>query len=247
MIVFDLTGYLAHFRKIFSTTSSLSYSFPPRTTLCGMIAGILGYDRDGYYELFSSENCKIGLQVMKPVRHILQVVNYLMTKKDAFNEFKKTFKWWRDPAQIRLVLIAAGERRLSEAHYRIFFHHKDASLMNDLEARLRSRKFYYPPSLGTANHLATLKYVDSVDAEIFEPKGYLPISTVMPFPESIKPKEGLRILFEERVPFDFSKDRAFGKNKDYVYEETGKPIEAKVNGEVFKCKVNGEEIIGTFM
>jgi CRISPR-associated protein Cas5h len=212
-----------------------------------MIAGILGYNRDEYYEVFSSKNCKIGLQVMKPVRHLLQVVNYLMTDEEAISSFKREFKWWSEPAQVRLELITTDEQKLSEVYYRIFFHHEDALLMNHLEDSLRSRKFYYPPSLGTANNLATLKYVDSVNAEIFKPSGYVPISTVIPLPIEMEPEKGLRIRIEELVPVDFSKDRYLEKKKNYIYEETGKPIKVKVDGDVFKCKVNGEEIIGTFM
>ncbi|MDW8022877.1 MAG: CRISPR-associated protein Cas5, partial [Nitrososphaerota archaeon] len=44
LVVFDAKCFFAHFRKHFSTTSSLSYSFPPRTTIAGMMAAILGYD-----------------------------------------------------------------------------------------------------------------------------------------------------------------------------------------------------------
>ncbi|MCX8153608.1 MAG: CRISPR-associated protein Cas5, partial [Candidatus Bathyarchaeota archaeon] len=60
LVVFDAKCFFAHFRKHFSTTSSLSYSFPPRTTIAGMMAAILGYDRGAYYTTFSSEKCRIA-------------------------------------------------------------------------------------------------------------------------------------------------------------------------------------------
>lgn len=249
MIVFDLTGYFAHFRKHFSTTSSLSYTFPPRTTLCGIVASILGYNRDEYYEEFSSENCRIGLQVMKPVRRLLQTINYLMTDDEAIGFFRKTFRWWGEPAQIRLELITANERILSEVHYRVFFHHEDALLMKRLEDKMCSRKFYYPPSLGTANNLATLRYVGNVEVEFFQPSGGIYVSTVIPISmvKSIEPEKGLRIYREELVPADFLRDRTLRRMESYIFEETGKPIKVKIDGVAFKCSVDGEEVIGTFM
>jgi CRISPR-associated protein Cas5h len=249
LIVFDLSGYFAHFRKHFSTTSSLSYTFPPRTTLCGIIAGILGYNRDEYYEVFSSENCRIGLQVMKPVRRLLQVVNYLMTDKESISFFKRTFRWLDKPAQIRLELITADERIPSEVHYRIFFHHEDADLMESLEDNMLSGKFYYPPSLGTANNLATIRYIGNVETEIFQPSGDIYVSTVIPLSvvKSIEPEKGLRIHREELVPADFFKDRTLRRIESYIYEETGKPIKVRIDGVAFKCEIDGVEIIGTFM
>ena len=249
MIVFDLSGYFAHFRKHFSTTSSLSYTFPPRTTLCGIVAGILGYNRDEYYEVFSSENCRIGLQVMKPVRRLLQVVNYLMTDGESISFFKRTFRWLDKPAQIRLELITADERIPSEVHYRIFFHHEDADLMRSLEDRMLSRKFYYPPSLGTANNLATIRYIDNVEAEFFHPSGDIYIATVIPLSvvKSIEPEKGLRIHREELVPADFFKDRTLRRIESYIYEEAGKPIKVRIDGVAFKSEVDGVEVVGTFM
>ncbi len=249
MIVFDLSGYFAHFRKHFSTTSSLSYTFPPRTTLCGIVAGILGYNRDEYYEDFSSENCRIGLQVLKPVRRLLQVVNYLMTDDESISFFKRTFRWLAKPAQIRLELITADERTLSEVHYRVFFHHEDADLIKSLEDKLLSGKFYYPPSLGTANNLATIRYIGNVEAEFFQPSGDIYVSTVIPLSvvKSIEPERGLRIYREELVPADFFKDRTLRRIESYIYEEEGKPIKVKMEAVAYKCKVNGVEVVGTFM
>lgn len=250
IIVFDITGYIAHFRKHFTTTSSLSYTFPPRTTICGMVAGILGYDRDSYYEKFSSEECKIGLQIIKPIRRLVQTINYLMTDEEAIGYFKKTFRWGDKPAQIRMELIMADSQLLSEVHYRIFFHHENLDLMLLLEDKLHMKRFYYPPSLGTANNLATINYVDTdTVAEFFRPDREIPISTVIPVSmvKSIIPERGLKIYREELVPADFLKDRILKREESYIYECEGKPIKVLLNGEAFICKVKGREVAGTFM
>ncbi|MCB5267201.1 MAG: CRISPR-associated protein Cas5, partial [Candidatus Cloacimonetes bacterium] len=36
-----LSGNLAHFRKFYTNASSLSYTIPPRTAICGLVASIL--------------------------------------------------------------------------------------------------------------------------------------------------------------------------------------------------------------
>ena len=42
------TPYLVNFRKPFSTITLLSYSFPPYTTIRGLLANSLGLERDDY-------------------------------------------------------------------------------------------------------------------------------------------------------------------------------------------------------
>ena len=39
LVAFTLAGPMAHFRKFYTTTSALTYLFPPRTTLMGLVAG----------------------------------------------------------------------------------------------------------------------------------------------------------------------------------------------------------------
>ncbi|MEW6070945.1 MAG: CRISPR-associated protein Cas5, partial [Candidatus Thermoplasmatota archaeon] len=41
-LVFTIKGQFAHWRKWFTTTSPLTYSFPPRTAVIGLIGAILG-------------------------------------------------------------------------------------------------------------------------------------------------------------------------------------------------------------
>ena len=50
LIVFDIWGDYAYFRRGYTTTSTLTYPFPSRTTIAGFIAGILGYPRNSYYD-----------------------------------------------------------------------------------------------------------------------------------------------------------------------------------------------------
>lgn len=62
IIIFELWGKFAHFRKFYTNSSSLSYSVPPRTTIEGIIAAILGYERDSYYEKFNPDNLYVAVR-----------------------------------------------------------------------------------------------------------------------------------------------------------------------------------------
>lgn len=62
VIIFDIMGRNAHFRKFYTNSSSLSYLVPPRTVIAGLIAGLLGLpserftndEKETYYEKFKS-------------------------------------------------------------------------------------------------------------------------------------------------------------------------------------------------
>jgi CRISPR-associated protein, Cas5h family len=69
VLVFDIKGPMAHFRKYYTNSSSLSYLFPPRTVVVGLIAGLLGLPserhtkekRDIYYEKFDEKRCLVAV------------------------------------------------------------------------------------------------------------------------------------------------------------------------------------------
>ena len=61
----ELSGQLAHFRKFYTNASSLTYSIPPRTGICGLIASILKLPRDSYYDTLNSAN--LGVAVSLPL------------------------------------------------------------------------------------------------------------------------------------------------------------------------------------
>ncbi|MCS7113798.1 MAG: type I-B CRISPR-associated protein Cas5b [Nitrososphaerota archaeon] len=246
LIVFDVKCFFAHFRKHFSTTSSLSYSFPPRTTIAGMMAAILGYDRNAYYPVFSSEKCRVALQVKTPVRRITNTVNYLMTDKPVT---LSKLRGIGGQAQVHMEMLVSDSREMRQLSYRIFFNHEDDDLLKKVLERIKCRRFVYPPSLGTANNIAELEYVDFVNAEVYRPNVEVEAFTVIPVSviKRILPQYDRRILVEELVPAEFAEDRELRREENYVYEWEGKPLKVVVDGEVFSCVLNGEKVAGVFM
>ena len=44
-LVFDIKGDYGHFKKYYTTSSPLTFSIPPRTTVSGMIGALIGRSR----------------------------------------------------------------------------------------------------------------------------------------------------------------------------------------------------------
>ena len=57
IIVFDIKGKFAHFRKFYTNSSSLTYGIPPRTAICGILAAILGLERDSIMKSLVLRKC----------------------------------------------------------------------------------------------------------------------------------------------------------------------------------------------
>lgn len=215
ILVFDLIGKAAHFRKFYTNSSSLSYYFPPKTTLSGLIAGILGFERDSYYEYFD-DKAKIGVKIVTPVRKKINTVNYLMIK----NGESKNLSYFRGLRNRTLVPVEFVLPKSTEnLIYRVYFSHEDESLNEKLKERLKNKKFVYPPYLGITELLANINYIGEFEVkQITEDK--LEVSTVLKT-EFFKKILKLDNIQRDRVPESFGKDREIKKISDYVFSPDG--------------------------
>lgn len=127
LVIFELRGSLAHFRRPDTLGTHASYPFLPRTTLRGLIASILGKE-----DLDAEDRC--GLRLLRPVRTVAQQLS-LHGKKwigagpnDSFHR----------PTSIELVI---------EPHYRIFYRGNQADV---LAQRLENKQSHFHTYLGSA-------------------------------------------------------------------------------------------------
>ena len=70
LIAFDIWGDYGYFRRGYTSTSTITYPFPSRTTLAGLISGILGLEKDSYHDIFSENNSELGLRILNPIKKI---------------------------------------------------------------------------------------------------------------------------------------------------------------------------------
>lgn len=246
LIVFDVLGAMAHFRRFYSNVTSLSYRFPPRNTIAGLLAGIMGRERDSYYELFSRDKCRIGVSIRVPVRRLLFSANYLDTDSLSMRRLRGG---GRVPSTIEIL---APEPPHKQLNYRIFFSHDDAQLMDAVWGRIKSRRYVYPPALGPAFCIAEIEPVlFAEDVEVTrgaEASVDTVIRTDLLTCGSVVMQSGLKIVLEERLPPDFTSGRTpSGASTSYIFEAEGKPIPIRTDGEVFRVFLQEGDVFGTFM
>lgn len=235
LIIFDLTGSFAMFRKFYTNSSSLSYPFPPRTTIAGLIAGLLGYERDTYSEDLSLERCDIAVSVRVPVRRVMQTVNYVMTEGSVWTKNAGGFDGTAGGIQtpVEWVFPKLDEPRL---RYRIYVHHKEPELAERLDGTLREGSYVYPPYLGMSECLGEVEHVATLkDWELSVSEAEASLSTVVPsaaITGSPRLESGMQII-KERTAFALGADRRLISIGDVFYERNCKRITATVSSPVF--------------
>ena len=243
LLVFDLVGPIAHFRKFYTNSSSLSYRIPPRTVLTGTIAALLGRERDSYYKELALERARIGVALKTPVRTLMQTVNYLYTKNEGWDGSKG-----HTQIPVELVMPRPPERLL---RYRVHFTHADEALIEELQEQLRAGRYRYPLYLGLTECPAWVESPRLYQANelqvLRDPEESLPIETALPIRRltgDLKLQEGLR-LYKDRMPFDFYSDRRLKSVDEVLWEAEGRPLQLTIRGEVFQLP--GQETFCAFL
>ncbi len=224
-------GKMAHFRKYYSNSSALSYFIPPRTTIIGIIAGILGYERDSYYDDFSLENCSISLACSSPLKKVTQTLNYLMIKvKNDFNGSQEHH------SQTSMELVIPQDIKKGCIDYEIFICHKDDLIMRKLNDICMKDLSAYKShgisiGLGTAFNLGWIEYGGGFEGNE-KLNGEANINSIMGIDniEKILLKDGKvdNYLIKERVPIEFDDERRITKNglKNFAVDLKGNAVDA---------------------
>lgn len=245
MLVFTIKGYMAHFRKFYSNSSSLTYSFPPRTTVTGMIAGILGRERDSYYEEFSSNNCSVAISIGAPHRKINQTVNFIRTKN------KNELNGSAGPTQIPLEILM-GEK--NKVQFNIYFMHDKKEIIDELTTRIKENKYIYPPYLGITEFTAELEFIDIVAPSMLEIKNskeVVKIDTVVNIDhlqeKGIVPGDSNLKILKEKMTSEFAPGREIKNVSSLIFEAFGKRLPVRLKKPYLAAEINGETRNITFM
>jgi CRISPR-associated protein Cas5h len=238
ILIFDLKGRLAHFRKYFTNSSSLSYTFPPRTVITGLVAGLLGEERDTYYEKLNDSYCKIALTLRTPVRKMMQTMNYINAKNYSANVLLSDNPNFGH-VQIPLEVICPVDD--AEIIYRIYISCE--SVHQKLKARLENNLFVYPPYLGITEFLGEIEYIS--EGTINEIPFEKPVKLNSVCRKNAIVDRGLKFedadaqyLFE-KMPADFSGKREVTRYEEYIFEKNGKTIVASLKEPAYHASYSG--------
>jgi CRISPR-associated protein Cas5h len=239
LLIFDLKGPMAHFRKYYTNSSSLSYLFPPRTVVVGLIAGLLGFPSERYtkeknaiyYEKFDEKGCLVSISLRSKVRRIMQTVNYIRTK--SLSEVDGSAGGTQIPIEILLP-----ETISSEIMYRIYFYHTNNEIYNKLKKRLEEQKFIFPPYMGITEFLASIDYIDEGQVSK-NPQKEVELNSVCKLKEVELDFNGNEFQYiTEKMPTGFLNDRTPRKPEEYLLEIKGKVIRVKFKDNATCYSVN---------
>lgn len=219
VIVFELRGAIAHYRRPDTLGTHASYPIIPRTTLRGLVASVLGLE-----DLPTEASC--GLRLLRPTKTVAQQLS-LHGKKWIGAGPNDTF---HRSTTIELVV---------EPHYRAFYV---GPLADQLATRLERKQSHFHTYLGSAFCLTFPEWVGIRPAEpIPADARRIACTTVVP-----SAAVG-QLLFEGGEQYarvggmlrEHIGGRRFRGTVSVIYEATGRPVS-------FEPAPPGEEVFWQF-
>ncbi|MGQ9531501.1 MAG: CRISPR-associated protein Cas5 [Desulfotomaculales bacterium] len=250
--VFDLCGPLAHFRKYYTNSSSLTYGFPPRTALMGVVAAVVGRERDAYYEDFAPGRASFAVVNLTPVRRLIQTVNYVRTKEEDLARLRGLGAARGTQVPLELLLPAGGHCAL---RFRVFFACADGAVVEEVAARLRDGRPYFPLYLGLTEFIAEavpVALANPGDYEVVPPGGVVALDSVLNaefLAEVVLGRNGQsgRRFVRERAPFAFGPGRTLAPPVDVIFEAEARPLTVRLRCPAYRFRLPDRTCTVAFM
>ncbi len=245
ILSFDIDGKFAHFRKFHGNNTAMSYSIPPRTTVIGILAAIMGEEKDGYYERYKTDNIQIGIRVLSIIKKSFHRLNFLkiMSKDD--------FTGRNGRIQTPFEVVTGNDLKKDSVRYRIYMASSNHSeLFHSVKKRMLSNKRTFNISLGTANFAAFISNINVKEAEQVSSKNdWVNIHSacnsdqVMEIDFSDGPEIKFNHIEEELLPADFiggDKGRELEKMNRVLFATRPFPMHVKLHGNYYRLSKSNE-------
>ena len=231
VLKFKIWGDYAHFKKYYTTTSPLTFEFPPPPTIAGIVSAIIGLDKNEYLQFFENENdYKVAIKISSPVKKVRWTQNLIETKFHFWHIKRRT--------QIRLEF-------LKDAAFTIYFYHKNMEIYETLKQFLQKHTTTYTISLGLSELLADFEFLGEFEVTEKTTPDWIEINTVFPaayLQDANSLDFGIsRKIFKINFPLIMNKDRIVTKREFILFENNGKPIKCKIK-KYWETK-DGERIV----
>ncbi len=245
----DVGGKLAHFRKYYANNTAMSFSIPPRTTMMGMLASILGRERDSYYEELASERIRISVRVMSPLKKTFHRLNFLSIKS------KSDFDGSGGRIQTPFEIVSGYDISKDLVVYRLYVSCSEdgKGTFDELKEKIIQKQQRFALTLGTANFMASL-----LDVRLFvaneiqetEANGFVTIHSAVPS-EAVERidfdrsgvEDLLQMIEEELLPADFVRnyDRELRKMNRTLFSTSPTGMRLELNRSHYQL-TNAEEV-----
>ncbi len=237
VIVFDIWGDYGHFRKFYTTSSPLTFSFPPPPTIAGMLGAIYGTDKGSneYLKLFGYHECRTALRILIPIKKVRMGLNHVETRGKNL-KFPMSDKNLKPRTQIRTELIKSP-------HFRIYVSHRDEKVFQRLCENIKNHKSFFSLSLGLSELLADFKYIGLYEAIEISNGEAVEITTPVVVDNLLERNiviECGKRYFSEKIPIIMNQDRVVEKYEEVIFEPDGKTLMARLKS--YFTLENGENI-----
>jgi CRISPR-associated protein Cas5h len=210
VLIFDVRGSIAHFRRPDTLGTHATYPFITRTALRGLIASILG-------RTSLPVQIRTGVRLLNPVRTIAQELSLHGKTWEARSGQAESY---HRPTAIELVI---------EPHYRIYV---DGPCFEELAERVRRRRSHFHTYLGSAFCLTFPEWKAETEAALILPSREDASECVSVVPGDavgrLLPEEGRQYARVGGVFWDHEgemNERRFrGRTVAVLYEGNGRPL-----------------------
>lgn len=228
VLVFDISGRIGHFRKVWTTTSALTYTFPTYSATAGILGAIIGLDNmkpcigiteEQYLDVFCKKDFEFAIQLKSRIRKTSNMLAVNILDTSATLHDSKSGKINR--TQHFMEILVNPEYRIY-----VFCKNKEKKPYFDtLLDCISKHRTVYTVNLGSANFLADFKFVGTFNYQKKRNNKVIPVLSVVPRSKITKLEiyEGAEYMCEERFVINMSKTRECDY-EDVYYERNGKPI-----------------------
>ncbi|BBB93533.1 type I-B CRISPR-associated protein Cas5b [Methylomusa anaerophila] len=204
-IAFEVSGPVAMFRRPYTTTSSVSFPFPPPTAIAGVLTAVCGHSNGSGEEASAAKYW----QYLRGTRVAISLLNPIAW-------YSATLNFWNVKNPQQSPHIQVKHQFVKNPRYRIYV---EGGLETELQGYLEQEAFVYTPYLGVAYAISDIYYCGVF---AWEPvtNDNIAIHSILPQPAEQSFKVDIVAtggLFKERVPFQMTADRALAKSMTVLY------------------------------
>ena len=223
VLAFDIWGEYAHYKKIYATTSAVSYCLPPKTSLYGYVSAILGFEKNNnqYLKYFQNKECLIGIQIASPI--VMRRIN--INLRATFGRMKPTDN--RKPTMMEFVY---------QPRYRIYFSHLQTHIQEQLYDKLKAKEAVYTPTMGLASLISNFEFVGEFEASLQKSSDKaVSVQTVIPkkqfekFDVAALNAKHTEIVEQSMFAIEMDMQRNVTERDDILLERKAKSIDAFLN------------------
>lgn len=220
-VKFSASCDYGHFRKPYTTTSTISFFSIHPVAVRGMIGAITGIDRKNLYD--QTKNLRIGIKVLNPLIKVTQNLKLLTMKtnngKNGLFNFPSNFEFIRNP------------------NYEIYVFGDD-KLINDLESRLKNHNPVFTPCMGISEFITKVRFIGKYKIEEYSGNEVYGLS-----PFNYETVNNNYDFFIDSIPVENNKNREYTKYiKSIMYFKDGISAQFKMNDYSNVFKIGDENV-----